>query len=643
MAANRGAGIDVSHYKSRIDWAKVKAHGVQFAFIKATEAEHFVDPRFDFNWTRTRRVGLIRGAYHFFRPLADPVSQANHFIKIAGRTLHTTDLPPVLDIEMYPDFMKAEWKRISLEERMRRIQFWLDTVEKATGRTPMIYTNYYTWYDLLDNTTRFTRYPLWIATYKAEQPKVPADNWGGKGWWFWQTTDRGVIPGIREEAPCVDLNLFAGSYEDMKRWLKIEGPRSVPPQVTNGNMMAALVDTADTLGVSSDELVRRTGLRYLVEPIGNSMRPYDGPAVSELTLSGNERETLEAALENYIGVSSSAWSITHQDLINAFFYAASMGGDGGWTLVERAGIDYIGEDRDAIYTGPVIDELDSLTETQRDAISTALGLLEDTVVEEPVVVALPPEEAEEEMPEEAETAEEAVPAGPPEPQATYGPEVDNQAVINAFYLTAIRLESNGREMMAAAGLSALVNDRLAVYTGPRVEEMTGLTTEQRSSIAGLMGVDLGDLVVDELVEAPEPVEETEEAELPAEEPASATAEPVVEVEPNEEELTAPVEVGQPEESVKPEPEPEPVRPELPLNEEPTYPGLVNQDLINLFLRVAAFVGESGWNWLVQTGLEIIGLDRRSRFEPYHGPKIADLDFLTAEQRAALEDELAQLT
>ena len=79
--------------------------------------------------------------------------------------------------------------------------------------------------------------------------------------------------------------------------------------------------------------IRSYYVRYLVEPIGNSVRPYDGPAISELTLTNHERETLEAALENYIGVSSSAWSITHQDLINAFFYAASMGGDGSYNFV----------------------------------------------------------------------------------------------------------------------------------------------------------------------------------------------------------------------------------------------------------------------------------------------------------------------
>ncbi len=69
------------------------------------------------------------------------------------------DLPPVLDIEMYPDFMKHEWKSISLEERYKRIQLWLQTVEAATGRMPMIYTEYYTWYELLDNTERFHPLP----------------------------------------------------------------------------------------------------------------------------------------------------------------------------------------------------------------------------------------------------------------------------------------------------------------------------------------------------------------------------------------------------------------------------------------------------------------------------------------------------
>ena len=226
----RAKGIDVSHYKKNIDWRKGESKAGWSLRSSKPPKPNILSIRV---LTTTGRVlavkEIIRGAYHFFRPKVDPVAQANHFLRIAGQTLHQNDLPPVVDIEMYPDFMKHEWKSISREERFKRIQLWLQTVEAATGRVPVIYTEYYTWYELLDNTERFTRYPLWVANYKVEQPKVPANNWGGKGWWMWQTTDRGIVPGIREEAPCVDLNIFAGSSDDLSNWLGIESPRSIPP------------------------------------------------------------------------------------------------------------------------------------------------------------------------------------------------------------------------------------------------------------------------------------------------------------------------------------------------------------------------------------------------------------------------------
>ena len=38
FATNPPPGIDVSHYQGTINWASVKAAGIQFAYIKATEA-----------------------------------------------------------------------------------------------------------------------------------------------------------------------------------------------------------------------------------------------------------------------------------------------------------------------------------------------------------------------------------------------------------------------------------------------------------------------------------------------------------------------------------------------------------------------------------------------------------------------------
>jgi GH25 family lysozyme M1 (1,4-beta-N-acetylmuramidase) len=41
-------------------------------------------------------------------------------------------------------------------------------------------------------------YPiLWIAHWTtADAPTLPASNWGGYGWSFWQYTSSGVVPGI---------------------------------------------------------------------------------------------------------------------------------------------------------------------------------------------------------------------------------------------------------------------------------------------------------------------------------------------------------------------------------------------------------------------------------------------------------------
>ncbi|HKJ27201.1 MAG TPA: GH25 family lysozyme, partial [Anaerolineales bacterium] len=448
MNVELAGGIDVSHYKKQIDWAKVKETGVSFAFMKATEADHFVDSRFDYNWTRARRVGIIRGAYHFFRPLVDPVLQAQNFLKVIGNVLHETDLPPVLDVEAYPDFVEAEYKRISVQERLDRVGVWLRTVEQATGKIPIIYTEYYAWFDFLNNSTRFSRNPLWIANYRVDKPKIPAEDWGGNGWTFWQTTERGIIPGIRDEAPCVDLDLYHGSLADLHGWLNITGERAHPPDVTNGDMMAAIVDAAEKAGGQSNDWVVRAGLSYLVNPVSNSLRPYDGPAVSELPLRDQEKNLLAKALESYEGRNSASWSITHQDLINAFYYAASLEEMGGWSLVERAGIGYIGNDRDVIYTGPVVAELPGLTLRQKEAIMAYLGVYRPEPEQEAPVEPEEPAEVPEPVAEPVEAAqpeespadpEPSLPEAEPEPEyteeellsldPTYSSQMNNQAVI----------------------------------------------------------------------------------------------------------------------------------------------------------------------------------------------------------------------
>ncbi|MBT4002936.1 MAG: hypothetical protein HOF10_06435, partial [Chloroflexi bacterium] len=187
-------GIDVSAYKENIDWQKVKDSGVAYTFIKATEGTTYLDKYFDNNWSGARRAGVIRGAYHFFIPNIDPVEQANHYLDVVGDILHKSDLPPVIDIESSPKYVYEAFLTLSIEERLERLQKWLEVVEQATNRKPIIYTNFYTWKIMMGNSKDYVDHPLWVANYGAEIPSIPADIWGGNGWKFWQFSYEGSVP-----------------------------------------------------------------------------------------------------------------------------------------------------------------------------------------------------------------------------------------------------------------------------------------------------------------------------------------------------------------------------------------------------------------------------------------------------------------
>ncbi|MGH7484441.1 MAG: glycoside hydrolase family 25 protein, partial [bacterium] len=122
-------GIDVSHYQGAIDWNQVAQTGMAFAFIKATEGTADVDPQFQANWSGANAAGLLRGAYHFYQPGADPHQQAVSFLSVVEPG--PGDLPPALDVETSGD----------PNEIIAGIQVWLATVEQATGTAPILYTN----------------------------------------------------------------------------------------------------------------------------------------------------------------------------------------------------------------------------------------------------------------------------------------------------------------------------------------------------------------------------------------------------------------------------------------------------------------------------------------------------------------------
>lgn len=155
-------GIDVSHWSGRIDWPRVRLAGQRFVFVKATEAETYVDPTFDDNWIGAKTAGILRGAYHFFRANADPSRQANNFINSVRSMPDTGELPPVLDLETNDGQPNT---RV-----IARARLWLDMVEAAFKKRPIIYSGYYFLRDHFSETgggppAWAKDYPLWLAQY----------------------------------------------------------------------------------------------------------------------------------------------------------------------------------------------------------------------------------------------------------------------------------------------------------------------------------------------------------------------------------------------------------------------------------------------------------------------------------------------
>jgi GH25 family lysozyme M1 (1,4-beta-N-acetylmuramidase) len=196
-------GIDVSTWQGTIDYTKVKAAGKRFVIAKATEGIGLTDPKWTSNKTGALAAGLAMTGYHFARPdgntgVAGATAEADWFVSQLG--LQAGMLVPALDLEVAGSNTVAQMQAW--------VGAWLGEVYAKTGIRPMIYTSPAFWSKYLGNTAMFANAGytiLWVAHWFVASPTVPASNWGGHGWTFWQYDDCGSVPGI---SGCVDLDRY---------------------------------------------------------------------------------------------------------------------------------------------------------------------------------------------------------------------------------------------------------------------------------------------------------------------------------------------------------------------------------------------------------------------------------------------------
>jgi GH25 family lysozyme M1 (1,4-beta-N-acetylmuramidase)/LysM repeat protein len=295
-------GIDVSYWNAGIDWPKVRATGQRFTFIKASEGDGYLDPTFDDNWRGAKTGGLLRGAYHFFRANVDAKKQANKFIDYVKSMNDPGELPPVLDLETVDGQ--------SREKIIARAKTWLDLVEAAFNRKPMIYSGQYFLQDHFSEAgggppAWAKEYPLWLAQYpssyvEGSQPYLPR---GWFKWTFWQYSEKGRVNGINAK---VDLNVFNGFLEELYKFADSQITTENGQSVKRHTVLAgdSFESIANKYGVTVRELVGanpqllKTGDQLTV-PVAVSIPAENGAGPGQRTHTVKAGENLTVIAIKY--------------------------------------------------------------------------------------------------------------------------------------------------------------------------------------------------------------------------------------------------------------------------------------------------------------------------------------------------------
>lgn len=216
-------GVDVSAIQGAIDWPAVRASGIEFAYVKASEGAGYTDPRFLRNAQGALEAGLAGvGAYTFARPDSKPGDaerEAEYFASLC-KGLGLT-MPGMLDLESKGPLSGAGVLQWASQ--------WCRAYQAATGEINGVYTGKYFFAALGAADPSFADLPLWVAQYPIDpkrspeaaraympppgaMPKAPAP-WGRADIWQFSGNHGKRVPGVSVDC---DRNVWLGTRRDFE-------------------------------------------------------------------------------------------------------------------------------------------------------------------------------------------------------------------------------------------------------------------------------------------------------------------------------------------------------------------------------------------------------------------------------------------
>ena len=192
-------GIDVSEHQGKINWAKVKADGIDFAIIRCGYGQDQAnqdDDCWEYNVSECERLGIPYGVYLY--SYADSVQKASGEADHALRLLkgHSPQLPVYYDLE------ESSLESASNRALLADMATTFCNKIKSAGYVPGVYANLNWWNNYLTDPV-FDQWDRWVAQYNYEC------RYKGE-YSFWQCTSSGSVDGISGN---VDINFaFNNKY-----------------------------------------------------------------------------------------------------------------------------------------------------------------------------------------------------------------------------------------------------------------------------------------------------------------------------------------------------------------------------------------------------------------------------------------------
>jgi GH25 family lysozyme M1 (1,4-beta-N-acetylmuramidase) len=171
-------GIDVSEHNGALDWARIKAAGIQFAIIRTGYGTSHTDNYFKANMEGALGQGIPVGIYHFSYALNETgaKNEAAFVIKLLEPYKDKITLPVFFDFE-YDTVSYAKKQGVTLGKtafNAHAVAF-LEQIQ-AGGYTPGVYYNLDYRNNMVD-TTKLGSYVQWYAQYSSKASFTGYDLW----------------------------------------------------------------------------------------------------------------------------------------------------------------------------------------------------------------------------------------------------------------------------------------------------------------------------------------------------------------------------------------------------------------------------------------------------------------------------------